>query len=217
MKREQFLGRVRSSLRTAQLPDLAEPGQAAKIEFADPVATFVAEATAVNAEVTRVSNDAVLAAVGEIAASVAASTFISWDDLDDVASGWSGWADDVGLERVDATVRTGPDDRKDDHARIGSVRLGVTTADYGIAASGSVVLCHGPGRPRSASLLVETHVVLLPADRILHSLVEAMDRVSWADTSNIAVITGPSRTGDIESVLTLGVHGPRHLHILVIE
>ena len=39
----------------------------------------------------------------------------------------------------------------------------------------------------------------------------------WDGTSKIAVVTGPSRTGDIESVLTLGVHGPRHLHIIVIE
>jgi L-lactate dehydrogenase complex protein LldG len=104
-----------------------------------------------------------------------------------------------------------------DHARVGEVRVGVTSADFGIAASGSVVLCHGPGRPRAASLLVESHIVLLRADRIVASLGDAMERVSWAHTSNISVITGPSRTGDIESVLTLGVHGPRHVHIFVIE
>ena len=99
---------------------------------------------------------------------------------------------------------------------VGGVSVGVTTADWAIAASGSVVLCHGPGRPRSASLLVKHHVVLLPAARIINSISEVMERVGWDNHSNIAVITGPSRTGDIESILTLGVHGPRRLHLVVV-
>ena len=58
--------------------------------------------------------------------------------------------------------------------------------------------------------------MLLPVDRIVHSLNEALARVDWAESSNVVAITGPSRTGDIESILTLGVHGPRHLHIVLI-
>jgi L-lactate dehydrogenase complex protein LldG len=63
---------------------------------------------------------------------------------------------------------------------------------------------------------VESHIVLLPESRIVSSLAEAMERTGWDETSNIAVITGPSRTADIESQLTLGVHGPRYLHIILI-
>jgi L-lactate dehydrogenase complex protein LldG len=44
-----------------------------------------------------------------------------------------------------------------------------------------------------------------------------MELVDLEKTSNIVAITGPSRTGDIDSVLTLGVHGPRHLHIVIVD
>jgi L-lactate dehydrogenase complex protein LldG len=217
VEREQFLSRVRAALRGAELPDAPEPGAAPEISFANPVAVFVAEAGAVDADVVRLTSGTVVAAVQELFGRLATSRFIAWDGLDDIAPGWNEWIAAARLERVDANIRSGSGDRKEDNARVGRVPVGVTSADYGIAASGSVVLCHGPGRPRAASLLVESHIVLLPADRIVASLGDAMEQVSWAHTSNISVITGPSRTGDIESVLTLGVHGPRHVHILVIE
>jgi L-lactate dehydrogenase complex protein LldG len=181
------------------------------------VTTFVAEARAVDSEVAQVTAGTVVASLTRLFDQLGTSRVIAWDALEEVVPGWGEWVDLMGLERVDTNVRSESGDRMQDHARVGEVRVGVTSADFGIAASGSVVLCHGPGRPRAASLLVESHIVLLPADRIVASLGDAMEQVSWAHTSNISVITGPSRTGDIESVLTLGVHGPRHVHILVIE
>lgn len=211
MKREQFLGRVSSALRGAKLPDVGGPAQAPEIVFANPVERFTAQAKAVAADVIRVADaSGALAAVEAVLGEQ--RDFIAWDGLEEVVAGWSNWVDSPSRNRVDARVR----DRTLDHARIGAVSVGVTSADVAIAASGSVVLTHGRGRPRSASLLVEDHIVLLPADRVVHSLSEALQRVGWEDNSNIAVITGPSRTGDIESILTLGVHGPRHLHIVLI-
>lgn len=211
MERKKFLSRVNSALRGAQLPDVSGPGQAPEIMFSDPVQRFVEQAIAVAANVVRVDT-----AAGAFAAVTSAfadrQTFVAWDALDDVVPGWDEWVEKSGRVRIDATVQ----DRAVDHARVGTVSIGVTTADYGIAATGSLVLTHGPGRPRSASLLVEDHVVLLPTDRIVHSLEEALSRVGWEDSSNTAVITGPSRTGDIESIHTLGVHGPRHLYIVLI-
>ncbi|MDX2466231.1 MAG: lactate utilization protein, partial [Acidimicrobiia bacterium] len=124
--------------------------------------------------------------------------------------------DEAGYTKVDATVSHVPTERMVDNARVGNVAVGITGADWGIAASGSVVLCHGPGRARTASLLVEHHVVLLPTARLVASLHDVMSRVGWEDSSNIAVVTGPSRTGDIESILTIGVHGPRHVHVILI-
>ena len=227
MEREQFLGRVRSALRGAVLPDFGEPSPVPEITFDDPVARFGAMAEAVDAEVLRAGDEA--EAVDVVLQSVTSphlassertrsdspsspegrGFYVAWDEvpdalLDGLAAGW---------ERVDASV--GVETRSVDHHRIGEATLGITTADVAIAATGSVVLTHGPGRPRSASLLVEHHVVLLPIESIVSSLHEAMERVEWGP-SNVVAITGPSRTGDIESILTLGVHGPRHLSLVLI-
>lgn len=218
MERNQFLGRVKSALRGAEFPDVAGPGAAPAVVIDDPWARFVAEAEAVAGDVVRVPDAAAaVAAVGAVFTMADSSRFLAWDHLGDVVAGWDAWVGESGYTRIDATISADPSRRIDDNARVGGVSVGITTADWGVAASGSVVLCHGPGRPRSASLLVAHHVVLLPAARVVHSLADAMGRVGWGDNSNTVVITGPSRTGDIESILTLGVHGPRRLHIILIE
>ncbi len=217
MERERFLGRVTSALRGAEFPDVSGPDTAPSLFFDDPVARFVAEAEAVASDVVRTADAAgALAAVEAVFKTADASSYLAWDRLDDVVPGWDAWAHQSGYEQIDATVGSDPKQRIDDNARVGGVLVGITTADWGVAASGSVVLRHGQGRPRTASLLVEHHVVLLPAARVLHSLADALGRVDWDESSNIAVITGPSRTGDIESILTIGVHGPRRLHIVLI-
>jgi L-lactate dehydrogenase complex protein LldG len=217
VKRDQFLGRVTSALRGAKLPVVTGPGRAPVISFPDLVERFVAEAIAVDAEVVRVPDAAAaFDAVSAVFDERGVASYVAWDELEAVAPGWDGWCSRSDYEQVDATVGRDPVARIDDHARVRAVRIGVTAADLGIAATGSLVLRHGPGRPRSASLLVESHIALLPVSRIVPSLADAMDQVEWDGTSNIAVITGPSRTGDIESILTLGVHGPRHLHIILI-
>ncbi|MEA2002058.1 MAG: lactate utilization protein [Actinomycetota bacterium] len=217
MKRDQFLGRVTSALRGAALPVVTGPDRAPVISFPDPVERFVAEATAVDTEVVRVPDaTAAFDAVGAVFETNGVGSYVAWDDLEGVAPGWDEWRARSDYEQVDATVGRDSATRMNDQARMGAVRIGITTADSGIAATGSLVLCHGPGRPRSASLLVQSHIALLPVSRIVPSLADAMEQAHWDDTSNIAVITGPSRTGDIESILTLGVHGPRHLHIILI-
>lgn len=217
MKREQFLSRVSSALRSAQLPEVSGPTHAPNIVFDDLVGRFVTEAEAVACEVTcAASASEVFATIKAVFERTGSSTFLCWDDVGDVAPGWVSWAQKEGYQRIDATVRTDPAHRRIDNARVGSAAIGITGADWGIAASGSVVLNHGPGRARSASLLVEHHVVLLPTARVVASLHEAMSRVGWESTSNTVVITGPSRTGDIESILTVGVHGPRHVHVVLV-
>ncbi|MCP3999106.1 MAG: hypothetical protein GY722_29185 [bacterium] len=213
MDRDQFLGRVKSALRGAELPEVTGPAQPPPITFADRVARFADSAIAVSAKVVRVGDAG--EALEEIARLMdGEERFLAWDDLGQVLPGWDTAVQANAWHRVDENV--GAASRTADHHRIGSVQVGITTADIGIAATGSVVLQHGPGRPRSASLLVEHHIVVLPIDRIVASMAEALNAIDWADTSNVVAITGPSRTNDIESILTLGVHGPRHVSIVLI-
>ena len=93
---------------------------------------------------------------------------------------------------------------------------GVTTAQWGIAETGTLVLESAREKSRLLSLVPPTHVVLLSAGCICESLGDALARVSVASHA-ITLITGPSRTSDIELTLVVGVHGPQTLHVLLLE
>jgi L-lactate dehydrogenase complex protein LldG len=96
--------------------------------------------------------------------------------------------------------------------------LGVTNAALGVASTGSVLIASGADSPRATSILPESHLVILPADRLVPGLEEALDAVTQlADAcSNPFLVTGPSRTSDIEMEMVLGAHGPRSVHVLLV-
>jgi L-lactate dehydrogenase complex protein LldG len=89
--------------------------------------------------------------------------------------------------------------------------VGFTFADFAVAETGSVVIAAGAGRHRLASLASEIHVALIPATSIVATLEEAIARIGPRTS---VIITGPSRTADIEGVLVRGIHGPRELVVV---
>jgi len=93
---------------------------------------------------------------------------------------------------------------------------GVTTAQWGIAETGTLVLESARERSRLASLVPPIHVAILSTRRICPSLGDALARVDPASHA-ITLITGPSRTSDIELTLVVGVHGPQTVHVLLLE
>jgi len=92
---------------------------------------------------------------------------------------------------------------------------GVSRALYGLADTGSVVLAASPEEPRAASLLPEVHVSLLAEDRILPGLEELFEALGGELPSALAIVTGPSRSADIEQRLAVGVHGPGEVHVVL--
>ena len=92
----------------------------------------------------------------------------------------------------------------------------VSEAAYGLAATGSVVLAASPEEPRARSLLPQVHVSLLRSDRILSGLPELFDALGAELPSALAIVTGPSRSADIEQTLTIGVHGPGEVHVVLV-
>jgi L-lactate dehydrogenase complex protein LldG len=101
--------------------------------------------------------------------------------------------------------------------------LGVTAADFCLADTATVVLRTRPGQARSVSLLPSIHVAVLPADRLVADLAELYallrwDEHQWAEglSTCLTLITGPSKTADIEATLVHGAHGPRELHLIVV-
>ncbi len=95
----------------------------------------------------------------------------------------------------------------------------LTLAFAGIAETGTLLLPSGPQTPTTNNLLADNSIILLPAARITASYEDAFDllRATPPLPRNIMLITGPSRSADIEQSLELGAHGPRRLHILILD
>jgi L-lactate dehydrogenase complex protein LldG len=108
---------------------------------------------------------------------------------------------------------------------IADAEVGVTGADLAVAETGSLVLIAGRGRPRTTSLLPPCHVAIFGRGALVESLAQAgVFLEAWHHGAvpawkggAINVITGPSRTADIELTLTRGVHGPKELHAIFVD
>jgi L-lactate utilization protein LutC len=100
--------------------------------------------------------------------------------------------------------------------------VSVTSAFAGIAETGTLVLCSSAESPTTLNFLPEVHIVVLPTDRIVGTYEEGWQRLRGRFGAGkmprvVNWITGPSRTADIEQTLLLGAHGPKRLHILLID
>ena len=105
--------------------------------------------------------------------------------------------------------------------RILAADVGFTSCDYAVAESGTLAVCSHPGQERMVSLLPPVHVAVVVESQIVPDLFDLFDHLGrqtfdqWP--SNLALITGPSKTGDIELQLTTGVHGPGDWRVIVIR
>lgn len=95
------------------------------------------------------------------------------------------------------------------------IRIGVTKAICGLADTGSILEADGEGSPLHASLLPNIHIAILSTSDLYANMDEAIHLIK--NTTAAVFITGPSRTADIESSLTLGVHGPEEVHVLLVD
>jgi len=105
-----------------------------------------------------------------------------------------------------------------DTVEIARADLGVTSAIAAIAATGSLVVDCAVAGSRTISLLPRVHVCVVDAGQIIASPGDVLRGLGSPERplpSNLVLISGPSRTGDIEQLLTLGVHGPIALHVVV--
>jgi len=96
--------------------------------------------------------------------------------------------------------------------------VGITSADYALADTGTLVMLSSPQDARLISLLPPVHIAVVPLDRVLTGLDELLTILPYPaeQTSSMVLITGPSRTADIEQILVRGVHGPGEIHVVVV-
>lgn len=183
-----------------------------QLEPAQRVDLFRSMAEEAAATVNEVSNmKAVSAAVAEYLSSnnLPAELAVAPDpELDAVE-----WSD-----RPTISVRTGKANPSD--------LVGVTSAFAGIAETGSLMLVSGPDNPTTLNLLPDNHIVIMTTKKILGGFEDAWAALRDAQSNRksksamprtVCFVTGPSRSADIEQTLLLGAHGPRRLHIVLVN
>ncbi len=98
--------------------------------------------------------------------------------------------------------------------------VSVQHAFAAIAETGTLMLPSAPERPTTLNVLADTEIVVLRASRLVGAYEEAWDKLRTefgAMPRNVMLVTGPSRSADIEQTLELGAHGPRRLHVVLVE
>ena len=103
--------------------------------------------------------------------------------------------------------------------RLFAIDASITSTKGGLADVGALILWPDADEPRLMSLAPALHIAVLEAAKIHGSLAEAIRRERWTEgmPTNALLISGPSKTADIELVLTFGVHGPKELIVLILD
>jgi L-lactate dehydrogenase complex protein LldG len=115
-------------------------------------------------------------------------------------------------------VQSGFTDREALRAACVTADVGITSADYALAETGTLVMLSSPEEPRLISLLPPVHIAVFPQSRMLANLDELLAVLPnpAEQTSSMVLITGPSRTADIEQILVRGVHGPGEIYAVIV-
>jgi L-lactate dehydrogenase complex protein LldG len=115
-------------------------------------------------------------------------------------------------------VHSGITDRERLRELCATCDVGITSADYALADTGTLVMLSSQREARLISLLPPAHLAIVPAERLLSGLDELFTILPnpAEQTSAMALITGPSRTADIEQILVRGVHGPGEITVVVV-
>ena len=202
--RDEILQRLRSARADVRLPRTAPPAAAALAavtSIQQRLDRFVREATALTVEChVEDSSDGVHSRVRAL---VGGGRVLSWA------------ASELPYEVGALVDRAIPGDAPRDQQA--SADVGITGCDAAIAETGSIVFLSGPGRSRTVSLLPPFHIAVVRRDQVVFTMEEflAANAARVQQAASCTFITGPSRTADIELTLTLGIHGPGRVAIVI--
>jgi L-lactate dehydrogenase complex protein LldG len=212
MPRDTVLGAVRTALLdlgpSRPVYTVPSAGAEPRTDGATLVARFIRQARAVGTLVheTRSQSEAT-SVLATILAEVDAERIVAWPTPLSRTVALAA-ARDVQLAEPGIAVAT-----------VADADVGITEADALVAASGTLVLCARTGA-RVVSLLPRTHVAIAPTTRLVADLATALRQTRAGDDAPdtcVTLITGPSRTADIEKKLVVGVHGPCALHVILLD
>ena len=218
--RTEFLQSIRHRTQAGRYkptnaPDVAWTGESREGEpIEDPPARFIEELEALGGHGKRVEDrEEASEYVLELARERGAELVVRWDVDELEALGVDGALSDAGIEV--AVWRELADFKE----VAGKADIGLSTAAWAIAETGTLVLEGGPGMGRSVTLLPPTYVAVVPVERILRTVPEAIGKYAGDAgglPANVCFHTGPSRSGDIEMALFVGMHGPGDVHVVLV-
>jgi L-lactate dehydrogenase complex protein LldG len=183
----------------------------------DLILEFIANLKLLNTEVDRIPRDEFNQTMGKILGKWGIKSAIFWDDalLHDLQL-----SSMLASHHVEHTKWNQEQQAHQLRETAAKADLGITSADMGLAETGTVVLFNGGGRGRMVSLLPPAYLCILQESKIVPRLTQAVEHVHSLVPQGLPAcinfITGPSRTGDIEMDLAFGVHGPGKVHIILL-
>jgi L-lactate dehydrogenase complex protein LldG len=217
---ESARDRILARLRGAPRPEIPSPDvpahAAAAADRAARVARLKSLMETMRAEVHVLPEAEWVPRLKEVLGARAIKTLLYAPETDlgsAVAAAWrqdaAGWP---GLVPYDRPVETFKE-------RLFEVDAALTTAAGAVSDTGALILRPTVAEPRLMSLVPPVHIAVLRADTVFPSLGDAMREGRWAEgmPSNMLLISGPSKTADIELILAFGVHGPKELVVLIVE
>ena len=221
MDRAAFLARVREALAGSEPSEVTRgpelpaefPRTPASGDGSPLVERFARELVAVGGVAQMVGAGGVADAVAEEVRRLRArGIVVATEDTDAFRDAVEAGVAKAGSE----LVRPGPDRWREVAAR---ADVGITSAFLGVASTGSVLVVPSAESPRVASILPAAHLVILPSDRLVPGLEEVMAALpALADRSSAPfLVTGPSRTSDIEMTMVTGAHGPRAVSVVLVR
>lgn len=227
MSRDAFLQNIRSKLNNALLPDaeIEHPSSFNGYSWSPDtpkealVERFKTELEALRGHVHLLDDvEETAEKILQILAQHGATKILAWENEALGLPNLRELLGEKGVEVVDDRLPEGENGRKSQLATIDDVFVGLTGADGGLADTGAIGLLSGSERSRLASLAPPVHIALLRRDQLYPSLPAFLADHDGAtrNSSNLVFIAGPSRTGDIEMTLSIGVHGPGEVHVIVV-
>jgi L-lactate dehydrogenase complex protein LldG len=209
-----------------------------KADVHELITRFTAEATAVRAQVHRVSDKFQSVADGEEQSTTQPVEKLKCvGQITEICAAYKGQEIALSVNQLFAetnltsalaaqgfsTFGANGTDHEKLVTRLANCGVGVTAADYAIAETGTIVLSSDEPNALLVSLLPPVHIAVLRSSQIFGTLDEVIsklskERIGRVDPSrSVTLITGPSRTSDVELVLSIGVHGPKELHVIILD
>lgn len=207
--RDEILQKLRTRTRATTLP---APWQSHR-DFDDPAGRFSESLAKVKGQVLRAGTmEDALSQVGELFTELNTHYVVHNDESPINEIAWNERFPEIQFRSPTETAN-----RISWREICATADVGITTADAFLAETGSLVISSGPGKSRMASLLPPVHIAILPMARMTTDIFTWMKTHDRQFPANTVLVSGPSKTADIEQTMSVGVHGPKKLIVVLVD